>query len=354
MAKKTFSDLKGSILEVEYDGKKSEVHSLRDYHTLIGIKYIGDIFYWLDKDNNFELKQGVIKENWQYSYGGSSMSYSLDVEGTNGYINCGLRQRNIERNTAAVFNMIKHFSYKGRRSHYGLFFTTEEEALEWQAKLREGKMFAGLKKGDKIYCVSDIYTEEPHEATLIEIKNHNGNADEYELDFGEDGVVFIGTSIYEDRTNEQLDAFFYTYMAKLGHYVKLFLNRDDAVKFIAEYKKRKKKSATDKYIKQIENHDGKPIEHKDNLGNELHYGDTVAYIRRTGCNSHPEIRTGVIVGESKTKITVLDKDEKEKGIPVGWGDGTKQTDGKHSVENQSIMLISVAEVNKKSNFTFTK
>lgn len=348
MAKKTFSELEGSILEIEYNGKKLEVNELRYYYTLIGIKYVGDIFYWLDKDNNFELKQGVIKENLYYSYGGRRMLYSLDVESTNGYINCDSRKGNIERNTAAVLNMIKSFSYKGRRSHYGLFFTTEEEALEWQTKLREGKMFAGLNKGDKVYCVSDKYAEKPYEATLIEIRNHNGNANEYELDFGKDGVVFIGTSIYEDRTNEQLDAFFFTYRAKLGNYVKLFLNRDDAVKFIAETNKRKKKSATDKYIKQIENHDGKPIEHKDNLGNELHYGDTVAYIRRTGRHGHPEVRSGIIVGESKTKITVFDKDEKEKGIR------NEQTDGKHSVENQSIMLISVAEVNKKSNFIFTK
>ena len=263
------------------------------------------------------------------------MLYSLDVESTNGYINCDTHQRNIERNTAAVFNMIKHFSYKGRRSHYGLFFTTEEEALEWQAMLREGKMFAGLKKGDKIYCVSDIYTEEPHEVTLLEITNHRTeHPNQYELHFENEGEVYIGTSIYEDRSNEQLDAFFFTYASCLGRNVKLFLNEADAVKFIAETNKRKKKSATNKYIKQIENHDGKPIEHKDNLGNELHYGDTVAYIRRTGCNGHPEIRIGVIVDESKTKITVFDKDEKEKGIR------NKQTDGKHSVEKQSIILIS--------------
>ena len=137
--------------------------------------------------------------------------------------------------------------------------------------------------------------------------------------------------------------------------VRIFLNEKDAIKSIKDSERRKKKSATDKYLKSIENHDGKPISHTDNLGSALHYGDTVAYIRRVGINGHPELRKGVIVGEAKTTITVFDEDEKKNGKPGRWRrDANEESLGKHSLQPQSVLLFKLAEVNERSGFILTK
>ena len=136
---------------------------------------------------------------------------------------------------------------------------------------------------------------------------------------------------------------------------KIFLDEKDAVKYINDSVKRQKKNATDKYLKSIENYDGKPIALKDNAGSDLHYGDTVVYIRRIGYNGHPELRKGKIVGESKTTIAIFDEDERKEGIPTGWlRERNKETDGKHYVQPQSVMLFKLTEVNTNSGFVFVK
>ena len=87
----------------------------------------------------------------------------------------------------------------------------------------------------------------------------------------------------------------------------------------------------------------------------MHYGDTVVYIRRIGYNGHPELRKGKIVGESKTTIAIFDEDERKEGIPTGWlRERNKETDGKHYVQPQSVMLFKLTEVNTNSGFVFVK
>ena len=109
-----------------------------------------------------------------------------------------------------------------------------------------------------------------------------------------------------------------------------------------------------KYIKSLENHDGKPLILKDNAGNDLHYGDTVVYIRRIGWSNSPELRIGKIVGETKAKINVLDEEEKANGKPNRYGTAAVETCGEHLVDVRSVMLHKLAEVNTKSGFVFTK
>jgi hypothetical protein len=310
----------------------------------------------LDNKHNFDIVPVICKYSAK-----REIKYSKNIECVKNYIPVPYHYRdNAIINEKRVLDNIERFPYIGKRSHVGLFFTTEEEAKEWQIKLREGKVFNLLKPGSTVYCVSAKTAEKPRALTITAIKNHDNRDNEYEIHFGENGAVIIGETIWEDKASEQLDACFYDYCLDIeeksyGDKVRLFVNEKDALKAIAETANRKAKSATVKYIKSIENHDGKPILLKDNCGSDLHYRDTILDITRVGYNGHPELRKGVIIGESKTTITVFDEVENKDGKPTGWrGERIEDSAGKHSVQPQSVMLFKLAEVDKKSGYSFVK
>lgn len=343
MAKKTLNDLLGTrVLVVKSNGEECSKHDMYPTDKLKEIEFEGDIFYMLDENNNFEIKPVIVKFV-SSGRGYNRIYYSEDIEGTKSYIPTWYLEDRKRLNSREVLNKIQYFEYKGARSHCGRFFANEEDAKEWQKKVREGKVFKTLKKGDTVYFVSSLTTEKPISYIFDRITQHIGStANAYELYFKNMGAIIVGETIWEDKLSDNIDSCYYTYPLKRDVHdrstsIRFFVNEKDAYKAIFETDKRRKKSATDKYIKSIENHDGKPIAHKDNLGNDLHYGDTVAYIRRVGYNGHAQLSRGVVVGESKTTITVLDS-----------------ANGKHSVTSQSVLLIELAEVNKNSGFIFTK
>lgn len=235
----------------------------------------------------------------------------------------------------------------GGRSRNGNLFTTKEEAEDFKNKILNGKkVFLMVKKGDPVYIVirgeSEVYKSE--------FKCDYKNCIPLKWTFNKfNKAIDSNTSAFDDKFSD-----YFWFKDKIVEF-KVFLDEKDAIKCINEAEKRQKKNATDKYIKQMENHDGKPIAHNDNLGSQLHYGDTVVYIRRTGYHGHPELRKGTIVGESKTTITVFDEDEKKNGKPVGWRRNQyDESDGKHSVQPQSVVLFKLAEVNTKSGFILNK
>lgn len=116
-----------------------------------------------------------------------------------------------------------------------------------------------------------------------------------------------------------------------------------AEKVLREYlnskKNAKKKSAEKPKIPE-----GTPIRHTDNKDSELHYGDTVAYVRKDYWG-HTDISYGVIVGDSEKKIKIFDQEEyefikakkKEKDIWSG-----KHNDGVHMLEPANILLMKLA------------
>ncbi len=278
----------------------------------------GDTLYLLDLNNNLNIKEVVLERESKWYH---KASYDMIFKG-------GIR----------VSGCIDG------RSRNSNLFTTLKEATEFKESINNGKYkpFYAAKKGDSIYVVIDGSDEV--KKTVI---TQNGGYLRFILD--EERSIYMSSYELENKVSH----YYYADGHKRVTY-KVFLNEADAEKSIKEADKRQKKNATIKYIKSLENHDGKPLLLKDNAGNELHYGDTVVYIRRIGCNNSPELRIGKIVGETKAKINVFDEEEKTNGKPKRYGTGVEETCGKHLVDVRSVMLHKLAEVNTKSGFVFTK
>ena len=278
----------------------------------------GDTLYLLDLNDNLNIKEAVLerKSKWYHR-----ASYDMIFKG----------------------GIIVSDCIDGRSRNKNLF-TTLKEATEFKESIDSGKhkIFYTAKKGDFIYIVIDGSDEV--KKTVI---TQNGEYLRFILD--KERSIYISSREMENKVSN----YFYAGDHKHVAY-KAFLSEADAEKNIKETDKRQKKNATMKYIKSLENHDGKPLLLKDNAGNDLHYGDTVVYIRRIGWSNSPELRIGKIVGETKAKINVLDEEEKANGKPKRYGPGAEETCGKHLVDVRSVMLHKLAEVNTKSGFVFTK
>ena len=341
MAKPTLNDLNGVSLTVKYSNGETESgkHCAYKYHDVVSIDYTGDIFYMLDKDNNFAIVPVVAKRNLKYvGYNaGTIIYYTSNIEGSKKYV----------PEYYGDDSKLKSFKFKGKRSHSGLFFTTEDEAKEWQKKIADGKVFATLKKGDKVYMAASE-TEKPIELTVSNVTFAKDGSDENNVYFGNDGFIRIGETIWEDKTSDQIDTHFYLYKLSEELYNnynnhRFYINEKDALTSISDAKKRKKKNATDKYIKSLENHDGKPIKHHDSAGKELHYGDKIAYAVARDSSS-PFVSIGKIVGETEQKITVEDISGKND-----W-----RTKEKRNVTPYSTFLLEEAKLNVNSGFVFKK
>lgn len=278
----------------------------------------GDTLYLLDLNDNLNIKEVVLERESKWYH---RASYDMIFKGGISISDC----------------------IDGRSRNKNLF-TTLKEATEFKESIDNGKYkpFFTAKKGDFIYIVIDGSDEV--KKTVITQK------DEYlRFILGKERSIYMGS----DELENKVSGHYYGNGYKRVTY-KVFLSEADAEKSIKEADKRQKKNATMKYIKSLENHDGKPLLLKDNAGNELHYGDTVVYIRRIGWSNSPELRIGKIVGETKAKINVLDEDEKANGKPKRYGPDVEESCGKHLVDVRSVMLHKLAEVNTKSGFVFTK
>ena len=195
----------------------------------------GDTLYLLDLENNLEVKKAKLDRIVKW-YGEETYEFELDGDIT-------------------VRGCVK------ARSRCKNLFTTEEEALTFKASVEKGeKVFYTVKKGDTGYIVFNGENE-VKKATFVNNYPVNGYL---KMSFG-GKVIQVGgchgRCALENKLSEN-----WTYDDK----VRVYLNEKDAIKSIKDSERRKKKSATDKYLKSMENHDGKPISHHDNLGSELH------------------------------------------------------------------------------------
>ena len=335
MAKKAFNDLSGVELTIE--GREGKRRFMVSYDKNATIDYTGDIFYMIDEKNNFEIIPVVLKERTKV-YTRRMIRYSKYINDTKSFIPGAYHSVEKRYNSSNVLAKIESFEYKGNRSHIGRFFTTEEEAKVWQKKFREFKVFKLLKKGDIVYCVHSETQDKPDQLVFDGIQPYRDERGIFHILFGDNGYITVGETIWEDKLSDQLDPTFYDYSLEGYDNVKLFVNEKDALKCIAETAQRKKKNATDKYIKSIENHDGKPISFSDKLGKPLHYGDTVAYAV-SGGSSYPYLSFGKITGETKTRVNVEDIQVKDE---------------KHCVASCCLLLIKEAEVNVNSGYSFVK
>ena len=342
MAKK-FSELKGMSLSVVRGGKQEIVRYAYEDEKCEIVSY-GDTIYMLDKANNYEIVELItmrVRKDWQNIVHVGAVRHE-NIDKVKDYIP-------YYYNTDYCGDYSIRFEARGNRSHYGLFFTDIKEAEKYQKQIREGLAFIYLKKGDPVYLVlggKELMTCEVND--IRECKETGGH-EQFLLDLKGIGVAMFDQMRYEERATGLLETYFYTYRLKL-HYghdgIKIFIRKEDAEKSIRETEQRKKKSATNKYIQKLENHDGKPISHTDKQGKQLHYGDRVAYAV-SGGSSYPHISFGIVNGESKERVSIVDE------TPITMRDG-KTIEDKHSVSPRCILLIKEAEFNEKSGYSFVK
>jgi uncharacterized Zn ribbon protein len=128
------------------------------------------------------------------------------------------------------------------------------------------------------------------------------------------------------------------------------MDKKDAENVLKNYIKDKEKREDNKKKEAEKTPNGTPIRHKDNKGNELHYGDLVSYVRK-GHYGHTDISFGIIVGDSDKKIRIFDEEEQieirtkrkkrnEDYVRRGYKpEEDDPKDGYHSLEKENILRI---------------
>ena len=338
MAKKLFKELNGVRCDVTYTGVKG-MRALQVPHYTV--TNTGDTLYYIDINNNFEIVNVICKyicNRWRNQCE-IFVCFEKDAEKYKDYVPAA--------HSLKAENAPKDFivsTGKSNRSHNGLLFTDFKEAQEYQAKLRQGKAFFQLKAGDTVYAVSG----DASEVAKLTIKKIAISRETYEkfdslcIYFEGKGDITLGHTRYEDKAGDLLDDRFYCH--DLNGFRRwdsgnsyFFTSEEDANKLLSDRAKRKQKSATVKYIKQMENYDGKPIKHHDSNNNDLHYGDKVAYAV-SGGSSSPFVSIGKVIGETEQKVTIQDT--------------AKKDEQNHNVYPCSVILIEAAKTNVKSGFSF--
>lgn len=354
MAKK-FSELKGVTLIQTIHGETKTVYMAYDNKEYkYEIKSEGDRMYMLDRQNNYEIVELIVKliiKSWNGKVEISAVK-STDAEKVKNYI-----PHHYGYSDSGSSNYRKYFinfESRGNRSHYGLFFTELKEAEKYQKQLRDHLAFIYLKPGDPVYVVLDNSKLITAEVSATK-ESFEDNHQTFHLGLKGIGTALFSHMMYEERASELLEDYFYTYKMDFKDVVndgverryytpeaKFYLKKEDAEKSIKDSEQRKRKSATDKYLKQLENHDGKPISHSDKKGKQLHYGDRVAYAV-SGGSSYPRISFGVVKGESKERVSIVDEEKDRNG-----------NEEKHSVSPRCILLIEEAKYNTNSGYAFVK
>lgn len=234
------------------------------------------------------------------------------------------------------------------KSVYGLLATNMNDAIDRLQKINDGRYFGALKKGDKLY-VLDKEGEQVIEDTVESIQyNNNWHNDGlhfnittkhyrfncYKSEFEENASIYSDPSFYISRGSKLVDK-----------KTSIHIDKTVAERVLREYlnsrKIVKKKSAEKPKIPE-----GTPIRHTDNKDSELHYGDTVAYVRKDYWG-HTDISYGVIVGDSVKKIKIFDQEEYEFIKAKKWDKDrniwtNKENAGVHMIEPVNILLMKLA------------
>ena len=335
MAKKTFSEVNG----VRYDLVREKNKLGIGYNDKRTITSEGDNIYAIDIDNNFEIVNAICKKIYHYYRSRCEVWYCLESEAEKFKNYCPGGSYNEK-----IPNGMRLATGKSNRTHNGLLFTDLDEAKEYQAKMREGKTFFQLKAGDTVYAVGGDATELKKLVVSKTETREEYDKEYFFIFFKGGGNVRMRHLRYEDKACNLLDYdMYFSDIKGLNRWgngnTYFFVNENDAAKLLSDRAKRQKKNATDKYIKKMENYDGKPIKHHDSNDNTLHYGDKVAYAV-SGGSSSPFISLGKIVGETEQKITVEDV--------------AKKDEPNHNVSPYSVILVEAAKTNVNSGFILNK
>lgn len=288
----------------------------------------GDCIFLIDEENDFKIKKAEIN---------SIKSYT-----DNNFVTL--------KTSSDVYDFLH-----GDWSREGLVCTEEKVATDFVEKvIKKKKLFATLKPGDNIYIASKneksygVVTFITVIGNCLIIESKSENAAKLEIS------LYDKHSLYSDSCSVdvwQLKAYGWDENSVCQ---RIFVNEGDVKSYLRKIKERHEKKAIDKYVDNISNH-GKPISLVDNKGNKLHYGDKVAYVRRNGLHAHTDISFGIVTGENKTKIKILDEEELKIGKPnADWWNREAgpfiKSDGMHALEPQNVVLISSGSENKLIQF----
>lgn len=337
MASKKFDSLEGVVLLHTLDGRRC-LRSDGRHQEEYTITNIGDVLFEIDVKNK-KINTCNAKYVCKDRHG------MLEIRYCDSAINRDFKPTYDTFYGRGLPKGMKFAYALYNKSVYGLLATNMNDAIDRLQKINDGRYFGALKKGDKLYIV-DKEGGQVIEDTVesIQYNNHWYN----------DGLHFNITtkhyrfncykSEFEENASVYSDPTFYV---NRGVDKKTSIHMDKAVaeKVLREYlnskKNAKKKSAEKPKIPE-----GTPIRHTDNKDSELHYGDTVAYVRKDYWG-HTDISYGVIVGDSEKKIKIFDQEEykaaeeKRKKKQAVWN-YEKNNDGTHMLEPVNILLLKLA------------
>jgi len=336
MASKKFGDLNGVRLRRREDGTEHGEcecrRAGRGEQDKYDIANCGDVIFEIDLAN-----KAINRCNVKYiykDYHGVMVFYYCDIKNN--------RDFKPDYDTFYGRNIPPHMkkaSCMYNKSVCGLLCTNMEDAVKRLAKLNDGKYFAALKNGDKIYVVDkeyDVVHEETVERVSYNNRWYNDNnhfnilTDHYNFD--------CCNSEYEENASKFSDKSFYVSGGIDGKKYSIHMDKAVADKVLREYLNAKKK-AEKKKAEKLEIPIGTPIRHTDNKKHELHYGDVVAYVRKDW-GGHTDISCGVVCGDSEKKIKIFDGEEVGKKRHSRCDE---EHDGIHMLEPANILLIRLGE-----------
>lgn len=289
----------------------------------------GDCIFLIDEKNGFKIEKAEIKSQ--------EKNYS-----SNYYVTL--------RTSSDAY-----YSLHGDWSREGLICAEEKVANDFVEKvIKKKKLFATLKPGDNIYIANKneenygIVTVANVIGNRLIIDAKSENADEIKIN------LYDKHSLYSDSCSVDIWRLRAYGWGENSWCERIFVNEEGVKSYLRKIKERREKKAIDKYVDNISNH-GKPISLADNKGNQLYCGDKVAYVRRNGLNAHTDISFGIVTGENKTKIKILDEEELKIGKPnADWWNREAgpfiKSNGIHVLEPQNVVLISSGNENKLIQF----
>lgn len=229
----------------------------------------GDTIFEVDVDT-MSIKRKIVKYCYR-DWRGIKTLYFCNLEQNRDFIPTTDTLKNIPK-TMLIDKVPK------RMSHYKLLSTNITEARNILNRIKSGKYFGNLKENDIIYAadksnntvveveISEVGDDAEHDF-VIYTKNH--------------GIIICRDSKYECSMSFFSDLCFYTYRTSFGCDSKLLsfhMDKKDAENVLKNYIKDKEKRENNKKKEKEKTPNGMPIRHKDNKGNELHYGDLVSYV----------------------------------------------------------------------------
>lgn len=353
MAKKTFGELKGVLVEIiDSNGEVVETSKLRERKGNFTYKliYNGDPLFVVNPQT-LSIRTCIVKYVRSRRYRSTTVTIGYcDKDKNTNFIptHNDVEWYGKESQDAGI----ELASFPQNRSKYGLCATTLADALAILGKLKEELTFTKLNVGDSIYIANRITNKvESYRIKRIDERQSGVIIGTTVVTFTleDNTTVEVGVSKYDTKTSTYLDSTGFSLRMK-GCWTEdsryfAYTTEKEAVSdlnsMIRKYEVSKKKQ-------EQETPQGSEIKIKDSKQNTLHIGDKVAYVRNSGQSS--SIGVGIIVKETKLQVQVFDEEDRirlrkqreERKKRYTWSSNYQteyEDDGYHYVPSTKMLLI---------------